>query len=136
VFLDSSGFLALVSQTDAYHPAASRAWTTLIIREGWRAYTSNFVLAETHALFLTRLGQGPATAFLRQMERSATTVLPVSPTDETAARQIIYRYTDKRFSFTDATSFVLMETHDITVALTSDRNFAQYGFQMLGAERR
>jgi uncharacterized protein len=125
-----------VSQTDAYHQAASQVWTTLILREGWRTYTSNFVLAETHALFLTRLGYGPATTFLRRMERSATTVLPVQPVDESAARQIIYQYTDKRFSFTDATSFVLMEDQRIGVALTSDRNFAQYGFQMLGAEAR
>jgi uncharacterized protein len=134
VFLDSSGFLALVNRRDAYHQAASRAWTSLIVRDGWQTFTNHFVLAEAHALFLTRLGYAPAVTFLREMERSATAVLPVLPADESAARQLMYRYTDKRFSLTDATSFVLMERNGISVALTSDRNFAQYGFQMLGAD--
>jgi len=30
------------------------------------------------------------------------------------------------------TSFAVMERHRIGVALTSDRNFVQYGFQVLG----
>ena len=126
------GFLALVSRTDAHHGAASQAWRAVILRERWRTFTSNFVFAETHALFLTRLGHGPATTFLREMEQSALTVLRVGPADERNARQIIFQYTDKRFSLTDATSFAVMERYRIGPALTSDRNVARYGFLCLG----
>ena len=70
--------------------------------------------------------------FLRQFETTATTILRVSPEDEEGARAIVYQYADKNFSLTDATSFTLMENHRIGAALTSDHNFRQYGFQMLG----
>jgi predicted nucleic acid-binding protein len=135
VFLDSSGYLAVISQRDAHHQSAARAWATLI-QEGWLTYTSNYVIAEAHALFLTRLGHGPANRFLAQFDATATVVLQVRPADQERARQLIFQYEDKDFSFTDATSFVLMERLRIGVALTTDANFAQYGFQMLGVEPR
>ena len=52
-------------------------------------------------------------------------------TDETLAKQLIYRYQDKRFSFTDAISFVVMERLGIRLAFTFDRNYSQYGFSQL-----
>ncbi|HLH25704.1 MAG TPA: PIN domain-containing protein [Chloroflexota bacterium] len=135
VFLDSSGYLAVTSQRDVHHQTAARAWATFV-REGWLTYTSNYVVAETHALFLTRLGRGPAARFLAQFDATATVVLQVRPADQERARQLVFQYDDKTFSFTDATSFVLMERLRIGVALTTDHNFAQYGFQMVGVERR
>jgi hypothetical protein len=55
--------------------------------------------------------------------------------DEELAKQIILRYQDKRFSFTDAISFVVMERLGIRFAFSFDRNFAQYGFTSLQADR-
>jgi uncharacterized protein len=120
-----------VSAHDAYHRQATDA-ANQIARERWNTFTSTLVVAEAHALFLARLGWHHATAFLRQMETTTTTVLPVTADEEARAREIIYQYTDKRFSFTDATSFALMERHRIGVALTLDHNFVQYGFRALG----
>lgn len=134
VFLDSSGYLAVISQRDAHHLAARAAWATFV-REGWRTYTSTYVVVEAHALFLTRLGHRPATEFLRQFGSTATRVLQVRASDVANAEQIIYRYHDKHFSLTDATSFVLMDQLRIGVALTTDANFGQYGFQMVSVER-
>jgi len=130
-FLDSSGYLAVVNARDRYHREARAAWAQLVDAR-CQTYTSSFVVAEAHALFLTRLGYHHAAAFLRQMETTATQVLWVQPADVARARAIVYRYSDKDFSLTDATSFVLMERHRIGTALTTDRNFAQYGFQLLG----
>ncbi len=59
------------------------------------------------------------------------TVLPVTPADEIGARQLLRRYTDKRFSYTDATSFVIMQRFGIEVAFTFDENFTQYGLRVL-----
>ena len=85
-------------------------------------------LAETHALLLTRLSHAIATAFLRDMEQSFTTVIWATPADVERARELIYRYDDKDFSLTDAASFVVMERAGIPMAFTFDHHFAKYGF--------
>jgi predicted nucleic acid-binding protein len=45
--------------------------------------------------------------------------------------QMFKRYTDKAFSFTDCTSFVVMRHHGIWEAFTNDHNFEQVGYQRL-----
>lgn len=127
VLLDSSAFLALISRRDAHHVEAQAAWARLI-DERWSTFTSNFVVAETHALFLARLGRDSAATFLRDIARSSTVIVRVSVRDEARARAIIIQYEDKDFSLTDATSFAVMERLRIRHALTFDRHFAQYGF--------
>ena len=44
------------------------------------------------------------------------------------ARQLFFQYRDKRFSFTDCTSFVVMAELKISRALATDRHFRQMGF--------
>lgn len=129
-FLDSSGFLALVNQRDAYHHDAQTIWTRLT-EQHWRTFTTNFVIAETHALFLVRLGHAPARAFLRQILQGSTTILRVGQHDEERAHRIIFQYDDKDFSLTDATSFAVMERLNLRSAFTFDRHFGQYGFTVL-----
>lgn len=55
----------------------------------------------------------------------------VSPEDEQYAEQIPRRYDDKRLSYTDATSFAIMERLSITHAFAFDRNFGQYSPRVL-----
>lgn len=130
VFLDSAAYLALANTRDVYHQQA-QAIRTRLQQERWRNFTTNFVLAETHALFLVRLSQAAATAFLREILRSNTTVVRVRAADEEHALTIIFQYQDKDFSLTDATSFSVMERLGITTAFTFDRHFAQYGLAIL-----
>jgi predicted nucleic acid-binding protein len=56
-------------------------------------------------------------------------VLIIRPTegDEERALDIIFGYTDKDFSFTDALSFAVMERLGIKVAFSLDEHFVQYG---------
>lgn len=68
---------------------------------------------------------------LRDFDQGSTTVVRVSDADEHRARAIIDQYTDKTFSYTDATSFAVMERLGITHAFTYDRNFTQYGLPVL-----
>ena len=133
-FLDSSGFLALVNPHDTYHRQAYTIWTRLT-EERWSTVTTNFVVAETHALFLARLGQPHATAFLRGIGEGSTVIARVSARDEERARSIIFQYDDKDFSYTDATSFAVMERLRIGQAFTFDRHFAQYGFAVLAPKQ-
>ena len=51
--------------------------------------------------------------------------------DEKRAKEIIARYKDKTFSYTDATSFALMERLGLEAAFAFDAHFRQYGFSLL-----
>lgn len=131
ILLDSSSYLALVNPHDAHHHQARTVWVRLT-EERWSTFTTNFIVAETHALFLARVNPPTATAFLMQFEQSTTTVVRVSAGDEERARAIIVQYADKRFSYTDASSFAVMERLGIGTAFGFDRDFAQYGFRLIG----
>lgn len=126
VFLDSSSFLSLVNVNDIHHQQARKIWYQ-IANERWGTFTTNFIIAETHSLFLIRLGQKSATLFLRKIIHSKTTIERVSPQDEKRACSIIFQYDDKDFSLVDATSFIIMERLNISYAFTFDRHFEQYG---------
>ncbi len=58
-------------------------------------------------------------------------VIHVTESIEENAWQIFKRYSDKTFSFTDCTSFVIMQQLGITDVFTNDHNFEQMGFVIL-----
>lgn len=134
VFIDSGAFLALANPRETRRPAAL-AIARRIETERWRASTSNFVVAETHALVLARLGRAAAARVLRETDRDPRRpIVRVEEADERRAREIIDRYVDKDFSLTDAISFAVMERLGIGYAFSFDRHFAQYGFAVLTAD--
>lgn len=128
---DSAGYFATVETRDANHrPARTIAHG---LSEGhWRVYTTNFVIAEAHALILTRSGRTLATRFLSEMEQSrGTVIVRARASDERRAREIITSYDDKDFSLTDAISFAIMERLGIAFVFTFDYHFAQFGWTVL-----
>lgn len=128
VFVDTGGFYAGLNRHDHNHATAVAVFEKAI-EEGWRLITSNFVLAETHALMLTRLGRDLASAWLRSMP---ATIMRVSREDEHKAVRIILGYRDKSFSYCDATSFALIERLRIRSVIAFDIHFRQYGrFELL-----
>jgi predicted nucleic acid-binding protein len=105
-----------------------------LVAERRRLFTTNFILAELHALLLTRANRHLAATVLREIDTSqVTTIVRVSTRDERRARAIIHQYDDKDFSLTDATSFAVMERLRMTHALAYDENFAQYGWTLINA---
>jgi len=132
VFVDSSVYLALLDADDEHHHPATQILNQLA-RARYRQFTTNVLLIESHALLLSVLGRAQAAQFLKDMEESNTVVIRVRAADEARAKQILFQYTDKDFSFADATSFAVMERLGIRLAFTFDRDFAQYGFTVLTA---
>jgi predicted nucleic acid-binding protein len=132
VFVDSSAYLALLDQDDEHHLHATQIVHQLA-QARYRHFTTNVLLIESHALILSVLGRAQAAQFLKDMEESHTVVIRVRASDEERAKQILFQYEDKDFSFADATSFAVMERLDIRLAFTFDRDFAQYGFTVLTA---
>lgn len=122
IFVDTSAHFALIDGTDTNHADALRVGQRLRT-ERWRMFTTNFIVAETHALILTRLGRRAAALALEEIDAGAITVVQVSAGDEQRAREIIRRYTDKDFSLTDATSFAEMVRLRIAQAFSFDSDF-------------
>jgi uncharacterized protein len=130
VFVDTGAYFALTFAGDEHHDHAV-AIARQIAQEHRQLVTTNFVLAETHALILNKLNRDIALQVLEGIDQSNTRIVRVSQSDETLARDILRKYQDKEYSLTDATSFVVMERLGITSAFAFDHHFMQYGFIVL-----
>ena len=132
VLVDTSAVYALLDRSDACHKAAKDSL------EGCKNVRSeplltNFIVAECHALALARLGPALARNWLLS---NVWAVERVTHDDETHAREIIRKYLDKSFSYTDATSFAVMERLGLRTAFAFDPHFRQYGFQVIGLSQK
>ena len=128
IFVDTSAYFAAANRRDAGHEPVA-ALMRDFVQDSRRLVTTNFVLAELHALLLTRVDRRVAAQVLAEIDASElTTVERVTADDERRAREIVFGYSDKDFSLTDATSFAVMERLRIGLAFTLDRNFAQFGW--------
>lgn len=127
ILADTSGVYALIDSNDQNHKKAVAALRSLS-KKGLKPILTNFIVAETHALLLSRLGSATSREWL------LTQVWPIEPVtlqDEQRAREIIRKYTDTTFSYTDASSFTVMERMGITAAFGFDPHFEQYGFELV-----
>jgi len=130
ILVDTSAFYALADRGDTLHQTAV-AIANRLAEERARLFTTTFVLAETQALLLNRLGRARATQTLREIRRSSVTVVRPTVRDEDRAWAIIEGFDDKDFSFTDAASFVVMARLGIDAAFAFDRDFTRYGLTVL-----
>jgi len=74
------------------------------------------------------LGQQAAVRWGELLRREQIAkLLRIEEADEQRAWEIFVRYSDKGFSFTDCTSFALMERLNMTTAFAFDEHFRQYG---------
>lgn len=131
IMVDTSAIYALLDRSDSFHEEAKNGFLK-ISQDNVRIIVTNFIIAECHAIISGRLGYELARNWLKNLcwpwER-------VSEVDEKKAKEIILTYTDKSFSYTDATTFAVMERLGITRVLAFDRHFIQYGFVIYDAER-
>lgn len=95
-------------------------------------YTSNYTIDETLTLLKDRCGVNVALSFRQDLEKSTSvTVLWLERENEAKAWKIFRTHKDKAYSFTDCTSFALMEEYAIKNAFAFDKHFRQYGFNQL-----
>ncbi len=128
VFIDSGGFLAVMDRDDPFHPAAREISARLVSIRA-QHYTSNYIVDETCTLVRARTSHGLAAQFLRSLKTSGIITLRVTLAMEAEAERIFLRHADKDFSFTDCTSFALIEAKRLDAVLSFDRHFSQYRFR-------
>jgi predicted nucleic acid-binding protein len=131
VFVDTNGWVGLKHRGDSFWQAATDL-NAALLSGGARYVTSNFVLDESYTLLLLRVGHRVAVELGEEIRASRlVTVVHISEELEGEAWSLFKRYSDKEFSFTDCTSFVVMQRRGIWEAFTNDHHFEQVGYQRL-----
>jgi uncharacterized protein len=128
VFADSFYFFALLNPRDAEHAKA----TAFSQSKAPGVLTTAWVLTEV-ADGLASTGNRPLVAkVIDSLEEDPhCVVLPPSRELFVAGLDLYHRRPDKQWSLTDCTSFVAMQEHGVTEALTGDHHFEQAGFVAL-----
>ncbi len=103
LFSDTSFLYAQADEADSDHLLVVSVIEE-VLRQKRPIVVTTFIIAETHALILRRLGRDLAASWLQQAYESFIVIRPTEE-DERRACEIIFGYTDKDFSFTDAISF-------------------------------
>jgi uncharacterized protein len=131
VFLDTSGWIALLNATDRLHAEANAVWLNLA-NSGYRFVVTDWVIAET--------GNGLARRPAKPKFADVVTQLLEAPSVEvvTIDRALLIRalndyasFTDKSWGLVDCASFIVMRDRDIAEAFTTDHDFVQAGFKCL-----
>ncbi len=131
VFLDTSALVALSIEEDEHHPEAQRAWDRLIAQR-IQCVTTNYVIAETITTVRGFANHARTVEFGERLFHShVLRRIRIDEKLEQAAWALFKKYDDQEFSFTDCTSFAVMEADKIKKAFTFDRDFQIAGFQVL-----
>jgi predicted nucleic acid-binding protein len=131
VFLDTSYFIALVNRQDAYH-ALAKTWAARLTAQRIRCHTSLPALFELADGF-ARLGRREiGISLLEQISNAANYLVHVfRTTTYDNARQLYLSRRDKEWGLTDCYAFELMKELGLTHALTADKHFEQFGYEIL-----
>ena len=125
LFSDTSFLYAQADEADSDHLLVASI-VEKALQQRRPIVVTTFIIVETHALILRRLGRDIAANWLQKAYDSLIIIRPTEE-DERRACEIIFAYSDKDFSFTDAISFAVMERLGITVTLSLDEHFVQFG---------
>jgi predicted nucleic acid-binding protein len=131
VFADTGYWIALLNPRDELHLQAQQQSSAFATAE---IVTSEWVLTELLNSFAER---GPQLRGIvsRTVEllyaSSSVTVVPQTPASFSAAFELYRERSDKGWSLTDCSSFLIMRQLEIEAALTYDKHFEQAHFQAL-----
>ncbi len=128
-FLDTGAFFAYFIEKDPAHPAMLTRVQELI-REGHSLLYTDYVFSELLTLVRVRAGSAVSANVGKGVSESEYfTLHNITLADRARAWEIFSTQLDKDYSFTDCTSFAIMERLGVQNALATDRHFTQYGFQ-------
>lgn len=129
IFIDTSGFLAVLDKDEASHARVKKAWVDMLSSDDLLV-TTNYVLVETFALVQNRLGLAATKVF----QEDIVPVLQTEWIDRTlhsAAIGIMLSASRRKLSLVDCASFETMRLLGITTAFTLDKHFREQGFSCI-----
>ena len=125
VFMDSLALIAAINHRDQYHAVVSKY---LAVYKG-KSVTTEWVLMEAaDALSEPWFRPSIVVAIRRMRQDSRYRIIGYEPSIYDAGFDLFEKRPDKEWSLTDCISFVVMEQHKLTDALTADHHFRQAGF--------
>ena len=127
VFIDTSAFCALTIPKDKYNPRAKILYNQIKERKAI-IYSSDYVMDETYTLLKTRSSHDTSVKFMDQIGSSHITVLRIDEDIEGSAKKIFKKFKDKKLSFTDCTSFALINQFDIEAVFAFDEHFRYHPY--------
>lgn len=131
VFLDTNGWLALLSSSDALHATAVSRWADLV-RQGSSILLTDWIVAETgNGLARTRVRNRFARAVELIRSSPNARLLPVDPVLFDRALALYTDRGDKSWGLVDCASFLVMQDLAVVEVFSNDRHFEQAGFKCL-----
>lgn len=128
VFADTSFHVALLSRQDALRESAvafMASYTGAVV-------TTEFVLLELGNFLSHSKRRSKLQPFIERLRGEAGThVIPLTGNLFDLGLDLYANRADKQWSLTDCISFVVMQDHGLTDALTADHHFEQAGFNVL-----
>lgn len=130
-FLDSSYVLALLNTRDQWHSKALDLQRSIEASKQ-PLITTEFVLTEiADGLSAVKFRDLAATAIRSLVDDKRVVIVPATSNLFNTALGFFESRKDKTWGLTDCSSFVVMNEHGITDALTTDYDFLQAGFNAL-----
>lgn len=129
VFVDTSFWYALCGANEGRAAVAARCMREL--GAGTLLLSTNLVFGETWTLLRSRTSHASAVQGIEQIRQTEAYMVHVGIELERSAWEWLKRRDERRYSFVDATSFVLMESMGISEAASFDRDFEAAGFTLL-----
>ncbi len=129
LFVDSSGWYALIDRRDSWHVTAKEQVERLLA-DGGRLATSDYVVDESCTLSKARAGSLAAIRLLDLLGETQAVDWEWIGAERFAKAEAFFRkHRDQAYSFTDCTSFTVMREFRLAQALTSDSHFRAAGFE-------
>jgi predicted nucleic acid-binding protein len=128
LFIDTSWYKAIIDPKDDFHKIAIDQFEEFRTQKVF-FITTNFVIDESLTLIRTRCGLATALKFSDMLVgiSKAQKIVRVTELDEKEAWNWFSRDWSK-LSFTDCTSFAVMNRLDVIDVATFDQHFAKAGF--------
>jgi len=134
IFLDTAYVNALINTRDQWHERAVR-WERKLAVERRKLLTTEFILIEIgDGLATVKYRAEAADTISRLNSSSFVEVIPATSQLFNEGFDLYRQRQDKAWGITDCLSFVVMQAHQLSEALTTDDDFIQAGFRALMLE--
>ncbi len=137
VFIDTSGWIALYHKKDKFHEKAIKINKELL-DNNYYYITTNFIFDETITALLYKANHSLSVNFGERIQNTENVrIIYITREIENKSWELFKKYSDKEFSFTDCTSFVILQGlfEDKRVKevklFASDNHFCQMGYEIL-----